>query len=411
MTSEVIKESSYSVLLEEMHVGTLVQRGDFVRFMFDDDYWRRPRRRVLGAWFEDNPRMVQRAALRLPVWFSNLLPEGQQRQWIAVERGVSVDREMELLAQVGNDLPGAVRVILNSDVGEWLETGQDDLTPAHPAEKNMGLKFSLAGVGLKFSMVSRGERLTLPATDELGDWIVKFPHENYRQVPENEHAMMALARDAGIEVPRTRLITRSSLPNSLSQAWPNGEQFAYAVERFDRLDGRRVHIEDFAQVRGFYPQAKYSGSFETVMNLAYRRIDYASLDEAVRRVAFNVLIGNGDAHLKNWSFRYADGKKAQISPAYDLVSTFPYLLPEGDDLGLKFAGTRRFEAVDWHSFERFAVRAGVNPERVLTVVSDVVERVNESWSSSSRESPPDHVTAWLDEWIPRASERLRPRRR
>jgi serine/threonine-protein kinase HipA len=66
---------------------------------------------VLGLLFEQDPLRTHAAALRLPPWFSNLLPEGLLREWIAADRGVSADREMELLAQVGHDLPGAVRVL------------------------------------------------------------------------------------------------------------------------------------------------------------------------------------------------------------------------------------------------------------------------------------------------------------
>jgi serine/threonine-protein kinase HipA len=66
---------------------------------------------VLGLLFEQDPLRTHAAALRLPPWFSNLLPEGLLREWIAADRRVSADREMELLAQVGHDLPGAVRVL------------------------------------------------------------------------------------------------------------------------------------------------------------------------------------------------------------------------------------------------------------------------------------------------------------
>ena len=102
--------AAHSVELKSKRIGTLLQRGDVARFVFNSDYWDDPERDVLGLWFEDNPRQSPQAALRLPSWFSNLLPEGPLRNWIAHDRGVSVDRELQLLLQIGQDLPGAVVV-------------------------------------------------------------------------------------------------------------------------------------------------------------------------------------------------------------------------------------------------------------------------------------------------------------
>ena len=61
---------------------------------------------MLGLVFEDRPDRIHVATVRLAPWFSNLLPEGRLRDWIAGERGVNRQREMELLALVVHDLPG-----------------------------------------------------------------------------------------------------------------------------------------------------------------------------------------------------------------------------------------------------------------------------------------------------------------
>lgn len=114
----MLAESRYAVLLHDERVGTLHQRGDHTRFVSDEDYLRDPHRAVLGLRLEEDLTGRHSAALRLPAWFSNLLPEGVLRQWIADDRGVSADREMELLAQVGHDLPGAVRVLPCDDESE-----------------------------------------------------------------------------------------------------------------------------------------------------------------------------------------------------------------------------------------------------------------------------------------------------
>jgi len=276
-----LTESVHAVWLHDRQIGTIYQRGDYTRFTLSERYRTDPDRPVLGLLFEQDLLAAHTAALRLPPWFSNLLPEGSLRDWIAEDRGVSPHREMELLAQVGHDLPGAVRV-LPADVPPeeftWdaimhaEESNSASETPdAHPR-----WRFSLASVALKFSMLAEDDRLTLPAFGEGGDWIVKLPDLQYPEVPRNEHAMMSLAGAAGINVPENRLVHRDQLKGLPPGVWPGTEAWAYAVRRFDRDERRRqVHIEDLAQVRNVYPESKYRGNYETVAALVFRRHDWS----------------------------------------------------------------------------------------------------------------------------------------
>ncbi|WP_436763711.1 type II toxin-antitoxin system HipA family toxin [Streptosporangium sp. V21-05] len=378
-------ESRHAVVLGDDRVGTLHQRGDHTRFVFSEDYLLDPGRAILGLGFEQNLTGRHSAALRLPAWFSNLLPEGVLRDWIAADRSVSADREMELLAQVGHDLPGAVRVLPCDDEDHILDDsswgfedgkGQRAQDDSHPE-----MRFSLAGVALKFSMLAENDRLTLPAFGQGGDWIVKLPDRAYADVPRNEYAMMSLAAAAGIDVPEVRLYRRDELDTLPSRVWPGGETMAYAVRRFDRDDKRRaVHIEDLAQVRGVYPNEKYLGNYETVAALVHRRHDVTALREFARRLAFTVLISNGDAHLKNWSLIYRDPRAPTLSPAYDLVCTRAYM-GDGETLGMKFAGSRRFDAVNIRTFERLERRLHAEGAGLGDVVTELVDRVRSAWPS------------------------------
>lgn len=373
-------ESRFDVRLHGRRVGTLYQRGDHTRFVLADDYVDDPGRPVLGLVFEQNLTAVHAAALRLPPWFSNLLQEGVQRRWIAAARHVSPDREMELLAEVGHDLPGAVRVVAGDEQApdlDW-ETAPAPRLTARSDDDYRRIKFSLAGVTLKFSMVATGERLTLPAYGEGGDWIVKLPDNEFPHVPHNEFAMMTLAGACGIEVPEVRLVHRDQVDGLPDRLWPNGEMWAYAVRRFDRDANRRlVHIEDLAQVRNFYPGAKYQGNFETVAALIYRRRDLPALQEFARRLAFNILISNGDAHLKNWSLIYRDPRVPTLAPAYDLVSTVPYMARE--DLGLKFGGSRRFDRASLGTFRLLEQRIGVASAELVEHAAATAQLVRMRW--------------------------------
>lgn len=374
----------YGVWLYDRRVGTITLNSGVIRFQLDDDYIHDKDRSVLGLKFEDDLSAVHRSKMRLPPWFSNLLPEGRLREWIAQARGVSENRELDLLLQVGNDLPGAVRVAEADSGATVLDFKRREIVSEEGTNQHQNdiWRFSLAGVALKFSMLRSGERFTAPGSGEGGDWIVKLPDSRYPQVPINEFAMMKLAHKVGIEVPEVRLVHRNQLADVPEGVWPNSEDMAYAIRRFDRnSSGGLIHMEDFAQVRGFYPDIKYKGSFETLAALIYRNRDLSSLVEFTKRLAFNYLIGNGDAHLKNWSLIYEDPRVPRLSPAYDLVATSIYR-PAGnpEDLGLKFAKSRKFESVTLASFERLSRK--LNVSGVVSLQDEahsLILKVTESW--------------------------------
>ena len=376
-----LHEDQHCVLLCNRIVGRIHRRGDLTRFVFEEGYWEDSSRPILGLHFEDNPSGRHSSNMRLPVWFSNLLPEGRLRELIAQSRKAPVQREMELLIQVGHDLPGAVRVVA-ADSLVHMDGWEDGVQPTdHQGNKKSIWSFSLAGVGMKFSMFQLGERLTIPAFGENGDWIVKFPDQLYENVPHNEFAMMTLAKEVGINAPDLQLIHRDKLDELPDVVWGRSEEWAYAIKRFDRNENRElIHIEDMAQVRGVYPEKKYQGSFETIAALAYRNNDIPSLQEFARRMAFNILIGNGDAHLKNWSLIYSNPQIPTLSPAYDIVSTFVYR-PQGEgpeDMGLRFGHSERFEDVTIGAFQRLQQKLNVQAD-LGDVVSTLVNNVRAEW--------------------------------
>jgi serine/threonine-protein kinase HipA len=381
-----LTENRYSVWLKDRRVGTLHQRGDYTWFTVEEGYALDPNRPVLGLQFEQDLFAPRASALRLPPWFSNLLPESILREWIADERGVSADREMELLAQVGHDLAGAVQVL-----PEGISVSDDSWDPAsyvtatNPAGDIPEWRFSLAGVSLKFSMLDSNDRLTLPAYGELGDTIVKLPDALHPEVPRNEYLMMSFARAVGIDVPDVKLVHRDQLVDLPATVWPGQEEWAYAVKRFDRDENReRIHIEDFAQVRNFYSGDKYLGNYETVAALIYRGRDMESLREFVRRLTFTILIADGDAHLKNWSLIYRDPRVPTLAPAYDLVATAWYR-PDSDPetMALKFGNSRRFETVTLASFDILERKLGIEGAGLRDIVQEIIESVLSEWSRFS----------------------------
>jgi hipA N-terminal domain protein len=396
----------FRVLLGGKTVAHLYARGDYTWLEWQQGYWDDPDRPMLGLRFEDNPEERVAAALRLPPWFSNLLPEGRLRQWVALDAGINEQREMRLLVRLGLGLPGAVIVEPVEGEADPAWRPEQVQFPAVRRHDGQVLRFSLAGVALKFSLLQSGDRLTLPAGDQEGDWIVKMPDAVYPEVPANEFAMMSLAQRCGIDVPEIKMWHRDELPTLPEMAWPKGQEWAYAIRRFDREGNSRIHIEDLAQVRGFYPDRKYDGSFETAAALVYRGRDEVSYLEFIRRLFFSFAIGNGDMHLKNTSLIYRDPRYPVISPAYDLVSTAPYR-EDAEDLGLTLGRSRRFDEVTAQSFELLARKIGAPAESTIQIVAEVAGQLAGSWPEVSQlmDKLPRH-REWLDLRLPEISRRF-----
>jgi len=336
----------------------------------------------LGNLITDLPPTRRRVA----PFFANLLPEGPLRTYLAEHAGVHEEREFFLLWALGRDLPGAL-TITPADGAAWPPEASDGRT-ARRSDRANALRFSLAGVHLKFSALKhegRNAGLTIPAHGVGGSWIVKLPSQRFEGVPENEFAMMTLARHVGIDVPEFQLIDIDAidgLPDGIGVL--KGQ--AFAIKRFDRAEDGPVHIEDFAQVFGAWPDDKYKGSLRNIAYVLGVESDPRSADELVRRIVFNVLIGNADMHLKNWSLIYPDKRTPLLSPAYDLVSTIAYL-PD-DNFALRFARRKRFDEFTTDELKRLVGKAGLPEHPALIVAKDTVDRFLTTWEQEKKNHLP-----------------------
>jgi serine/threonine-protein kinase HipA len=375
MTDELADGARLTVALGDTRIGVLVRTKEGSRFGLSDEYLRLPDRPILGQVFEDRPDDDHWVRQGVPPWFANLLPDpdGPLRKLLADRIGVKPERALFLLAALGQDLPGAVTI--TPENGLLPEHGDESAGAAATGEP---LKFSLAGVQLKFSALRDDRGLTIPAQGLGGDWIVKLPDGRYPHVPENEFFSLAWAREAGLEVPPIELVEVDQIRGLPPEIGERGGA-ALAIRRFDRVpDGPRIHIEDFAQVLNEPPRHKYRhANYETLARVVAGTGRIEDVDMFLRRLVFDVLLGNGDAHLKNWSLIYRDGRHPQLAPAYDLLSTVVYM-PQ-DTLGLNLGGNKAFEHVDIDAFRRLAERADLDMDRAAEVAERQVGRTVAAW--------------------------------
>lgn len=335
-----------------------------------------PDHRVLGQIFEDAPGELRRNRAGLPPWFANLLPEGELRRYVAREVGPGHVNDFRLLCWLGRDLPGDVTVHVDGDGGlpdDVADATTDPTLPDHP------LRHSLAGVQLKFSL--QADRLTFPASGENVWWIVKLPDRSLPSIPENEFLTMLWLRLSGMDVPTPQLL-RADVAPDLPEGLVEPTESLYVIPRFDRTLEGKIHVEDFAQLADVAPSFKYRESNVTYDGLGlvvHRLTGLAGYQEYVRRLTAMVVVGNTDAHLKNWSLIYRDGRTPELSPGYDFHSLTVYHPYRYASLALRLAGEDMPGVITLDHFRELAKAAGIDPDQTAATVRSTVQAMRESW--------------------------------
>lgn len=384
--------SVLDVLLHGDQIGTLTHLpGERTLFAFTQAYIDDPKRPTLSLSFKeattgDLITEIDATKIKVPHFFSNLLPEGSMRDYLAERAGVNPEREFFLLWVLGQDLPGALQILPNDRRSlPDTKSGEDKATKEKREEEL--LRFSIAGVQLKFPAVNDATGgLTIPVSGVGGSWIVKLPSIKYEGVPENEYSMMVLAQEVGIDVPDIQLLETSEIAG-LPREMADVKGPAFAIKRFDReKDNSGIHIEDFAQVFGVYPGEKYkNANYGNIAEVISAEVGEKGTVEFLRRLIFNVLIGNADMHLKNWSLIYPDRRTAALAPAYDFVSTRPY--PVDEKLALNFAKSKEMTNVSSDSVRYFANKAKLPEKLMLDTALETVERFRTVWPKLKGELP------------------------
>ena len=197
-------------------------------------------------------------------------------------------------------------------------------------------KISIQGVQPKISVRLDVRNSCFRIVDTGGRYIIKPPHVDYPEFPENEDLCMRLAAAVGITVPLHALI------------YSKDKSLTYIIKRFDRTGNKgKLATEDFAQLSGLDRDTKYNSSLEKVaVLLSYCSFPKIESVRLFRRCLFNYIIGNEDMHLKNYSL-ITEGDKTHLAPAYDFLSTTTALaqmgksLDEIEESALPIAGKKR----------------------------------------------------------------------
>lgn len=394
-------------------IGYLSQYGDILRASFDADYIADPKRPTLtlalrGATEADTQAILGAARdVRLsrsdghwPSYFQNLLPEGHNRDRLALERRCSRDNEFELLAAAGHDLIGAIEVEpvplregIPDTVRHWhTALGLDVLEPGF-VESPVEDAAALPGVVTKFSAVQDGRRYVVKRHGAAGSFILKLPSTRHPDLVANEAAGYQLCAAVGLDCAEAQVISRADA--DLPEQLPFDE--ILAVRRFDRdANGQRVHMEEFAQVLQYEPKRKYGQGLMTDYPDMLRVLDRLSsrsaqdVQEFVKRFVAFILMGNVDAHLKNWALIYPDGFTPRLAPLYDPVcvtALFESVPPL--DYAINRAIDATLRAFDIHQLEALLKAANLQRvSRLVSIAKQTVKLAQADWPAVLVNAPP-----------------------
>lgn len=301
--------------------------------------------------------------------FGGLLPEEGQRTAIAQVLGVSPDNPFRFLAALGGDVAGALAFLPEGEAPPRVPVG----APTHPLDEaelaalldrlprvpmlagEGGARLSLAGAQGKLPVILIDGAVAVPRIGEPSTHLIKPEPERFPGLAANEAFCLSLARAVGLDAAIAEWRAVAGRPYLL-------------VTRYDRIERDehtfRLHQEDFAQALGVPSNRKYASEGGPTFRDSFALVRQATTRPAreVLKLAdaaiFNLIVGNADAHAKNYSILRRENGEAVLAPLYDLVAT--HIWPElSAKLAMRFGRAPTLEDVDADSFERFANDAGL----------------------------------------------------
>lgn len=314
-------------------------------------------------------------------FLDGLLPEGEPRRIIAREVGVPAEDTFGLIRALGRDCAGALVIQPAHDraPSRLNARNAERLTQEALAALIRNLRSAPLGIGdrVRISLAGVQEKLLLTRRPD-GSWgrpvdgtpsthILKPEIDAYPKMVENELFCMRLARNLGLDVAAAEMTVVAG-------------RKVLVVERFDRIVSdkgavKRIHQEDFCQATGAPPSRKYEEDggppLRTIAGVLQTVAPSGSVEAFLSAVTLNVVIGNGDAHAKNFSLVHDVPGRMRLAPLYDLVSTLHY----GDNrLAMRIDGLSRMDRVTARRIVDEGVRWGLSRRRASEIVDDILGR-------------------------------------
>jgi len=361
------------VYLQGSEVGILAQsREGNLSFIYSDSWLNNPKARPLS---QSLPLQAGKFSERECVgFFGGLLPEEYNREIIAKNLGITPRNDFAMLREIGGECAGSVSLMPPGEkpipatdhyepITEKELIALLDQLPQRPLLAGKAeIRLSLAGAQNKVALRVNGNGFAIPLHESPSTHILKPELERFPGLVENEAYCLHLAAKTG-------------LPTCEAEARQFGPHSCLLISRYDRILQNsmvvRLHQEDFCQALGIPTRIKYQSEGGPGLAQCFELVRTASASPArdliqlFNAVLFNFLIGNNDAHGKNFSLLYspeADPYSVRLAPLYDLVSTACYseLSPK---MAMKIGKTDLPAELRLRDWEKYWENIGFSPNQ------------------------------------------------
>lgn len=354
-------------------------------------------------------------------FFAGILPDESKREVIARNLGISARNDYAMLEQIGGECAGAITFVPAGQVlpqrdDHYRKLSSPELAgilrelPRRPLlAGEEGIRLSLAGAQDKIAVRIEGNEISVPLGSAPSTHILKPATERFDGVVFNEALCMKLAVDAGLPAAAVEARNVHGV-EYLSVQRSDRTHRAIAGGQFE-LD--RLHQEDFCQAQGIVPEMKYQKEGGRSLKQCFALLREVSsapvldLPKLLDAVIFDLLVGNNDAHGKNFSLLYhgvgtAD-QTIRLAPLYDIVSTTYY--PElSKTMAMKIGDEYSSENVGPKNFEQLAEETGLAKPMVRSRVAELAYTVIESLKAADTSDPISEAVVAL---IRKRCERIR----
>lgn len=332
MELQTLSDKRALVLKQGLPAATLTQTGSDVTFEYLPEYLE-SNAPAIATTLPKSENKKTYSAGATPAYFAGLLPEGRRLNAIARRLKTSASDDLSLLLELGGDAIGDVQIVDPEDSivpSTAIELPRD--LSNHSFQELRERHFDSQAAGLPgFQDKISSKMLNAPAKKQGLEYIIKLNPIEAPHAVENEFYFLNLAKKVGLETAEFELLEDR-----------DGEH-ALQLRRFDRViesgNSTRLAMEDACQVMDLYPAQKYDSEFEVVADglLFHTHAKKFAALTLVKQLIFNYLIGNGDAHAKNFAILKLPSREWRIAPAYDLLCTAFY---EDRDMALSLGGKK-----------------------------------------------------------------------
>jgi serine/threonine-protein kinase HipA len=397
------------VYLHSELVGELTQdKGGRMRFQYGKHWLERPHATPISHSLP--LRTGRSASSECRGFFGGILPEESKREIVAQNLGISARNDYAMLEQIGGECAGAVTFVPAGQPPPEADYRYRPLSsfelaailrelPRRPLlAGEEGMRLSLAGAQDKIAVRIEGDEISLPLGGAPSTHIVKPAVARFEGVVFNEALCMHLAAAIGLPAARTETRTLDGVECLL-------------VARYDRVHRpvtggdpvlARIHQEDFCQALGIVSEMKYQKEGGPSLKQCFsllREVSGAPVIDLARlldAVIYNYLIGNNDAHGKNFSLHCHDvgsaNMRVSLAPLYDLVSTIYY--PElSRNMAMNIGGEYSSERVAPYDFERLAEDAGLAKPIVRRRVPELADMLVAAITRMEMRTPASEAVA------------------